>query len=783
MPAAGQFFSVTPAKVLDTRDGTGGVPATPLAAGAMVSFPVVNVGAVPDTASDVYVVISAFNPSQSGALEDYDTDWDNPQIFTVPFSAGENRTVSDLVQVGSDGYVSLTNASSGTTDVSVTVIGYVQSSSTDQTQPAGKTYAPLPYGGVLDTRSGLGAPAAQIPAGGSVTVQVTGRVGVPADAAGAGLYIGASNASATGYVTAFPAGGTDNGLRVLSYEPQHIERNFVSEPLSSSGQITLVNHGSAPVDLMAAVQGYLVSPSSSEAGDAFSDVTPARIADTRNGTGGVPAAPVPAGGSITFTATGVDGIPSAGVPAVAESVAAANPTANGYLSVYPAGGTDPQNAVVNFNASDGQVNDLTAPLVSAVSPTGQETITNHSSGTVDVIVAARGYYTAPTVPVSDVQTDAGVQNGTATVKWMAPITDGGAAITSYSLTLYNPDGSVAQTASYGPSTYSATLTGLTGSGTYSVGVAAMNAVGTGDIATVPVQDSTGSAAQGYQQVSGPGLDMSFDPTNDSISLASVTAGSNDTYDSSGNILSSQTINQDTSTVWTGLTPDANANPTCYKKTVQNSNVLAVRTFYNAWQGNSWSLSWLNQVYEVKNARQKVDANNNKYWTRQYQYCVTGGGDVHNSYHQWFDGHAATIAQQGSKWIARTGGTGVVPGTATISTALNFALAVGKATIGAQVNVNPRSGPGGGDYKWDIGRDGRFPNYPSSWANYWENRNNTFYVAPHNYVWDGSGDYQGNTSHSVYEFHMSYTAKVHFLGWPALRAFCAKAGGVGCAPFN
>ncbi len=67
-------------------------------------------------------------------------------------------------------------------------------------------------------------------------------------------YEGAANASANGYVTAFPAGGTDSGLRVLSYEPQHIERNFVAEPLSSSGQITLVNHGSAPVDLMAAVQ-------------------------------------------------------------------------------------------------------------------------------------------------------------------------------------------------------------------------------------------------------------------------------------------------------------------------------------------------------------------------------------------------------------------------------------------------------------------------------------------------------------------------------------------------
>ena len=111
-----------------------------------------------------------------------------------------------------------------------------------------------------------------------------------------------------------------------------------------------------------------------------------------------------------------------------ESVAAANPTTNGYLSVYPAGGRDPNNAAVNFNASDSQANDLTAPLVSAVSPTGQETITNHSTGTVDIIVTARGYYSAPTAPAADLQTDAGVLSGTATVIWQAPDTDGGAAI-------------------------------------------------------------------------------------------------------------------------------------------------------------------------------------------------------------------------------------------------------------------------------------------------------------------------------------------------------------------
>ena len=400
-------------------------------------------------------------------------------------TAGQTTSVSAIVQLGADGYISVTNSSSGTADVSVTVFGYTQD---DDSATAGDTYVGLPYTGVLDTRSGYGEPQGQgqIPAGGSVTVQVTGLAGVPADAAGAVVYLGAANASQAGWISAYPAGSTDPALRALSYTPGQTVRSLYFGTLPASGQLTLTNHGSAPVDLMAAVQGYLVSPTASEAGSSYDPVSPQRIADTRFGTGGVPATPVPADGSITFTATGIDGIPSSGVSAVAASVAASNPTATGFLSVYPAGGTDPANGAVNFTGGDSQDNDLTAPLVSAVSPTGQVTVTNHSSGTVDVIVSGLGYYTAPVSPDAPMEADAGIQNGTATITWAPPPTDGGAAITSYTATVYNSDGSVNQAISAGPTATSATAGGLSDSSTYTIGVSATNAVGTSSQGTAPV---------------------------------------------------------------------------------------------------------------------------------------------------------------------------------------------------------------------------------------------------------------------------------------------------------
>ena len=82
--------------------------------------------------------------------------------------------------------------------------------------------------------------------------------------------------------------------------------------------------------------------------------------------------------------------------------------------------------------------------------------------------------TAPSAPTSVVAT---AGNATASVTWVAPVDNGGAAIQSYTVTA-NPGG-VAQTV-VGPS---ATFTGLTNGTTYTFSVIARNSVGTGPVAT------------------------------------------------------------------------------------------------------------------------------------------------------------------------------------------------------------------------------------------------------------------------------------------------------------
>jgi hypothetical protein len=369
------------------------------------------------------------------------------------------------VVVGSDGTISTTNEGSGPTDISVTVLGYF----TDGTQDNPEyTYASVYQQTLVDTRGGIGAPMAQVPAGGSLTVQVGGVDGIPADAAGAALFLGVANATATGDLSAYPSGETDPDLSVLSYSPGETVRDLYFGALSASGQLTVTNHGTAPIDVIIDTRGYLVSPTSAtETGASYTGLTPARILDTRS------SSPLPAGGSVTFTATGVGGVPSSGVAAVQESVAALTPTATGYLTVYPAGGSDPNSPTVNFTAGDGQDNDQNAAVVSSVSATGQETITNHSTGTVNVVVSVRGYWTPPSAPDPPQTATVATSGSSAYLDWVPPDTDGGAALTGYTISV-TPGG---QTITTSATATTAEITGLAAGSSYTFEVTANNLVG------------------------------------------------------------------------------------------------------------------------------------------------------------------------------------------------------------------------------------------------------------------------------------------------------------------
>lgn len=148
--------------------------------------------------------------------------------------------------------------------------------------------------------------------------------------------------------------------------------------------------GGITAGLLAAAIGLLgaVAPSHATPGDergAFEPLSPARIFDTRTGTG-APQARLTAGQRIDVQVTGVGGIP-VDATAVVLNVTIDSPTSDTYVRVWPAGESEPQSSTINANTGDRIANMVSLKVGAA----GRVSVFNFA-GNVDVIFDVAGYY-------------------------------------------------------------------------------------------------------------------------------------------------------------------------------------------------------------------------------------------------------------------------------------------------------------------------------------------------------------------------------------------------------
>ena len=115
-------------------------------------------------------------------------------------------------------------------------------------------------------------------------------------------------------------------------------------------------------------------------------MSPARVVHTRDGTGRPGTAPTQ---TTTFDVpiAGVAGVPSSGAVAVVLNVTVTQPTASSFLSLWPAGATQPNVSHVNFVADQTVANPVTVTLGSG----GSVSIRNNA-GFVHVIADVMGWY-------------------------------------------------------------------------------------------------------------------------------------------------------------------------------------------------------------------------------------------------------------------------------------------------------------------------------------------------------------------------------------------------------
>jgi surface antigen len=332
-----------PVRLLDTRTGNGAAKA-PVTGGSALTFQVTGRGGLPTSGVDkVLLTINATTPAADGYLTVHASGTTQPTARAASIRAARPNTTSVMTRVGSDGKVRI--YTSATTDLSADVVGW---SATGGNVGGG---APVR---VLDTRTGLSATKAKLAAGGTLSLTVTGRAGVPTSGASAVLLdVSSANATGGGWLTTYPSGATRPAAPQVRYEPGKAGTGLVVARIGTGGAVKI--HSSAQTDVMVDIVGWLRS-----GGDQVA-LTPKRVLDSQSGLG-FPAGRVPAGSAPIVPVLGKAGVPSSGVSAVTVTVTAVSPTASGYLTAYPSGAAETPYATVKYPSGATVTNTIVVPI-------------------------------------------------------------------------------------------------------------------------------------------------------------------------------------------------------------------------------------------------------------------------------------------------------------------------------------------------------------------------------------------------------------------------------------
>lgn len=198
---------------------------------------------------------------------------------------------------------------------------------------------------ILDTRPGMQTSDGTFAGNGAMgantqlDLSVAGRGGVPSIGAGAVVMnVTITNPNAIGYVTAWPTGSARPNASNINFVPGQTIPNLVVAKLGNNGKVSLFNAGNT-TDLIADVAGWFPT------GSAFVPLVPARLLDTRT-TGS--RAPVTGGTELDVAVAGHGGVPASGADTVVFNLTVTQPVNFGHVTVWPAGGAQPNASSINF---------------------------------------------------------------------------------------------------------------------------------------------------------------------------------------------------------------------------------------------------------------------------------------------------------------------------------------------------------------------------------------------------------------------------------------------------
>ena len=364
-PVPGSLIPVTPFRALDTRSGP------PVVSDSTVSFQVAGQPGIPAQVSAVVFNMTVAEARSYGFVTAYASGTIRPDASNLNFNAGEIVANAVTVPVGADGKVTLYNRSAGATHLLADVSGYYLPG-TPTAAGAFKAIAPKRF---LDTRD-----STAVARNSTLTVQVGGVHGVPANVSAVLMNLTVAEATSYGFITAYASGTDKPNASNVNFRAGQIVPNSVTVPVGTDGKVALFNRSDGATHLVADISGYYL-PGTPSAGGTFQPITPTRFLDTRDG---YPAAPDTAA---SFQATGVHGVP-VDASAIVFNLTVAQADSHGYITAYPMQPLLPDSSNVNFSAGQIVANSVLVP----VGQFKKVLLYNRSSGSTHLLADVSGYF-------------------------------------------------------------------------------------------------------------------------------------------------------------------------------------------------------------------------------------------------------------------------------------------------------------------------------------------------------------------------------------------------------
>jgi sugar lactone lactonase YvrE len=372
-PSAGtatglQFIPITPCRVADTRNPPGPFGGPEPIAETTTTFPIPQSGCkIPSTAVAYSLNVTVVPNAALGYLTVWPTGQARPPVSTLN-SDGRVKANAAIVPAGTNGAVSVYVTNS--TQVILDIDGYFA--------PVGTKLAlafyPVTPCRVVDTRNAAGALGGpSLVAGGSRAFPVqSSDCKLPSTAQAYSLNMTAVPHTTLGYLTIWPTGEARPIASTLNASTGAVTANAAIVTAGSGGDVSVVVDDAA--DVILDVNGYFAAPATG--GLSLYPTTPCRVIDTR---------PTAFSSTLTVKVEGSPCAPPAAAEAYVLNATVVPNDALNYLTLWPAGASQP--TASTLNAADKAI---TSNL--AIVPTTNGEVDAFADGSTNLVLDLSGYF-------------------------------------------------------------------------------------------------------------------------------------------------------------------------------------------------------------------------------------------------------------------------------------------------------------------------------------------------------------------------------------------------------